>query len=213
MQFSANPQQEAGSRLGGLGFVIVLHAVMIYALASGLVQRITQPPPKTDVRVVVDTPPPPVEPPRPVVRAEVPDAPRTLWTPPIAQWVEVQPANRIEADPHSHTPPRDTPAQRSAADSTPTQHLVAGLQSAGLLCPVMAQPEMPALNVSGVATFRAVGTVQGGRVVDVQLQALRALGDRRAMRTLAASVERALREGYQCSQDGQFEQEFLFRID
>jgi protein TonB len=214
MQFSNTPQQEAGSRLGGLGLVILLHAVMIYALASGLVQRITKAPPqKTDVRVTLDTPPPEPEPPRPLLRDALPEVPKPLWTPPIEHWVEVQQTPKLVVE--SGPPPTSTDADQpgKSKDIAPPSMPLAGLQSAGMLCPVRAQPELPALNVTGMASFKAVGTVRGGRVVAVDLVALRHLSDRRAMRSLAANVERALREGYQCSQDGQFEQEFLFRID
>ena len=214
MHFSRTPQQEAGSRLGGLGFVVALHAVMIYALASGLVQRITQQPPhKTDVRVTLDTPPPEPEPPRPVVRDALPDAPKPLWTPPVERWVGVQDHSKIVVDAGPPPTQGDLTPSRPTKEVAPPSTPLTGLQSAGLLCPVRAEPELPALSVSGTAAFKAVGTVRGGRVVAVELQALRALGDRRAMRALSASVERALREGYQCSQDGQFEQEFLFRVD
>lgn len=202
------------SRLTSLSLVAALHGLIVLGLSAGLLRDALQAPPgPTRVRVVDE---PTLPPPQPV---PLPPQMTPRVAPPVLAPVPVPPiaiepsANATSALPLSPETPalRDPlPATRSAdpspvAASTP--------QAAGLLCPTQVRPQLPSLASEGSAHLRVVGTVRGGRVVAVQLHTLQALPERRAQRALLAEVEQTLRSGYACSQDGVFEQEFLFRVE
>ena len=199
-------QDKAGSsRVTGIGIVIVIHALIIWALASGLATKIKEavkgpidvkvveekvkPPPPPD-KVV----PPPFVPPPEVVVTAPPPPPQTVAvqspTPPPAQ--EFRPAPPAVA-PAPPAPPSDKP--RSAIGN----------------CTKMAKPEMPALNWSGTASYKATFTVKGGKVADVTFTALRGANDRKAERALKNAIQAALTE-YQCT-DAILEQEFVFNME
>ncbi|HEY1395606.1 MAG TPA: hypothetical protein VF536_05815, partial [Roseateles sp.] len=78
-------------------------------------------------------------------------------------------------------------------------------------CTKMAKPEMPALNWSGTASYKATFTVKGGKVADVSFTALRGANDRKAERALKNAIQAALTE-YQCT-DAILEQEFVFNME
>ncbi len=217
MQF-ASTSHASSSRLGGLGFVIVLHLLMIWALANGLVLRTVKPVVhETDVTVLPQKELP-KELPKPVVRDFEPPKAPVPWMPPTEIFEIALPQDKAistnpAAEPPTHIGPTTGGSTTAAAE--PAQPATApAIQSAGMLCPQMGRPELPALGVEGLASFRVLGTVRNGRVVAVELTALRALSDRRAMRQLAQVLERTVRETYQCgSSNGQFTQDFDFRID
>lgn len=215
MQFASTPHAN-GSRLGGLGFVIVLHVLMIWALANGLVQKfVKDPPQQTDVVVLPERQPEP-KPPEPVQRDFEPPKAPVAWMPKTETFdIEVIQDKAITTHASAEPPMPSGPTIGTQAAAEPTQPTVPpAIQSAGMLCPQMGRPELPALGVEGLASFRVLGTVLNGRVVAVELTALRALSDRRAMRQLATVLERTVRETYQCgSSNGQFTQDFDFRID
>jgi len=214
MHFASTPSA-SGSRLGGIGFVAALHVLMIWALADGLLPKLVKSPPsKTDVVVLPDKLPPP-PPPEPVQRAvEAPQLPQSIWVPPRDP-IEFQIAH--ENAPTASTtvvPPPEGPRTTAQPEVPAQPPATPAIQPAGLMCPQMGRPELPALGVEGQASFRVLGTVRNGRVVAVELTALRTLGDRRAMRQLAQALEQTVRETYQCgSSNGQFTQDFDFRID
>ncbi|RZJ11356.1 MAG: hypothetical protein EOP39_06565 [Rubrivivax sp.] len=85
--------------------------------------------------------------------------------------------------------------------------------TAKMVCTKMGTPEMPAVNWSGEALFKAVATVKAGRVTGVEITPLRGGVDRKAQRQLIQAIEQTLRETYECPGDHQFEQEFQFKID
>ena len=202
------------SRLASLSLVAGLHLLMIVGLSAGLIRDVLRPPPgPTQVRVLDEPTPPPPEPaplpPQTTQRVALPVL-EPVPVPPIA----IEPsANAISASPLTPDAPplRDPlPAGRvvepgPVAASTP--------QAAGLLCPTQTRPQLPGLATEGSAHLRVIATVRGGRVVAAQLHTLQALPERRAQRALLAEVEQTLRSGYACTQDGVFEQEFLFRVE
>ncbi|MBH9576800.1 hypothetical protein [Inhella proteolytica] len=216
MQFASKPHASS-SRLSGLGFVIVLHLLMIWALANGLVQRIVKPAPHETEVTVVPQKELPKELPKPVVREFEPPKAPLPWMPPTEPFEVSAPQDKAistnpAAEPPAPSGPTTGTTQAAAEPTLPATAPVA--QSASMLCPQMGRPELPALGVEGLASFRVLGTVRNGRVVAVELTALRALSDRRAMRQLAQVLERTVRETYQCgSSNGQFTQDFDFRID
>lgn len=215
MSYGAEPPSMP-SRLTSFGLVAALHGLILFGLSAGLIRDALRPPPgPTQVEVLKPEPPPPeppLQPPRQpdptqaMPRAiELPPVPDIVWQDPPESAIAVRPADAQPAVGDT-LPPRDR-----APDLPPA--LASEPVSAGLLCPTMSRPELPALAQQGTALLRVLGTVRGGRVVAVQTTTLQALPDRRAQRALLAHVEQALRSGYACTQDGQFEQEFLFRVD
>lgn len=216
MQFgAANPSMS--SRLTSLGLVGALHGLIVLGLSAGLIREALQAPPGPIVAEVLKPEPAPEPDVKPITddfaEAPVLRAPDTPVVPPpdwdiapatgptiTSQWDEGLPkptGTALRGEPAAELPPA----------------VASGPVSAGLLCPTMARPELPAAAQEGSAMLRVLGTVRGGRVVAVQMTTLQALPDRRAQRALLANVEQALRSGYACTQDGLFEQEFLFRVE
>lgn len=205
----------SSGRLTSIALVIGLHVLIVAGLSAGLMKVSAQAPqPPAQVEVIDDSlPPPEPPPPLPQLRDATPQAP-LIPIVPVPEHPSEQAPN-ITLRPAEQAPaivfePQPAPRQEgrvepALAASTP--------QPAGLLCPTQARPQLPALAQEGSAHLRVLATVQGGRVVAVQLTTLRALPERRAQRALLAEVEQVLRSGYACTQDGVFEQEFLFRVD
>lgn len=210
-------EKQGASRFTGLGIVILIHVVAIYALASGLardiVKKVTGPidvkvieekvkPPPPPEKVVppppdMKAPPPPfVPPPEFQVTAPAPPAPAiqsTQVAPPAVQEIRPAPAPAAPAPP--------APAPRPAKIT------------AGMVCTKMGKPEMPSVNWSGEALYKAVATVKAGRVTAVEITSLRGGVDRKAQRALVQAIEATLRDTYECPGDHVFEQEFQFKIE
>lgn len=214
MQFGVSHPADLTGRLSALGLVAALHVLIVLGFSAGLIHQRLQaplPPPQLDI---VKSEPPPVELP---VAMPAQDAPQRPSLPPmpipdVVQSAEASPISVRAAEPGESW--RDAPIGTAASANVaePTLPQASAPLAAGLLCPTQTRPELPALAQSGSAHLRVLGTVRGGRVVAVQMQVLQALPDRRAQRALLQGVEQTLRGGYACTQDGQFEQEFLFRV-
>lgn len=207
-------EKQGASRFTGLGVVVLIHVVAIYALASGLARDIVKkvigpietkvieekvkPPPPPDKVVPpppdLKAPPPPfVPPPEFQVTAPAPPAPAiqsTQVAPPAVAEVRPAPAAPVAA-----------PAPRPAKIT------------AGMVCTKMGKPEMPSVNWSGEALYKAVATVKAGRVTAVEITSLRGGVDRKAQRALVQAIEATLRDTYECPGDHVFEQEFQFKIE
>jgi protein TonB len=202
------------SRLTSLSLVAGLHLLMILGLSAGLIRDALSPPPgPTQVRVVDDALPPPEPLPLPPTAT-----PRVALPTPSLPLVPI-PLIAVEASPtaiSSQPLQPDAPPWREPQPAPPSVSTVAAAstpQSAGLLCPTQTRPQLPGLATEGSAHLRVIATVRAGRVVAAQLHTLQALPERRAQRALLAEVEQTLRSGYACTQDGVFEQEFLFRVE
>jgi periplasmic protein TonB len=210
-------EKQGASRFTGFGIVVLIHVVAIYALASGLakdlVKKVTGP---IDVKVIeekVKPPPPPekVVPPPPDLKAPpppfVPPPEFQVTAPappaPAIQSTQVAPPAVAEIRPQ----PAPAPAAPPAAPK-PT-----GKVTAGMVCTKMGKPEVPSVNWSGDALYKAVATVKAGRVTAVEITSLRGGVDRKAQRALVQSIEAALRDTYECPGDHVFEQEFQFKIE
>jgi protein TonB len=209
-------EKQGASRFTGFGVVVLIHVVAIYALASGLakdlVKKVTGPidvkvieekvkPPPPPEKVVppppdLKAPPPPfVPPPEFQVTAPAPPAPAiqsTQVAPPAVDTVRPQPAPAPAAPPAAPRPAKIT---------------------AGMVCTKMGKPEMPSVNWSGEALYKAVATVKAGRVTAVEITSLRGGVDRKAQRALVQAIEATLRDTYECPGDHVFEQEFQFKIE
>lgn len=209
-------EKQGASRFTGIGIVVLIHVVAIWALASGLakdiVKKVTGPidvkvieekvkPPPPPEKVVppppdLKAPPPPfVPPPEFQVTAPAPPAPAiqsTQVAPPAAQEIRPAPAPVAAAPAPAPRPARVT---------------------AGMVCTKMGKPELPSINWSGEALYKAVATVKQGRVTSVEVAALRGGVDRKAQRQLIQAIEAALRDTYECPGDHVFEQEFQFKVD
>mgnify|MGYP003585481962 CR=1 FL=1 len=209
-------EKQGASRFTGIGIVILIHVVAIYALASGLakdivkklsgpietkvIEEVKQPPPPPEKVIPpppdIKAPPPPfVPPPEFQVTAPAPPAPAiqsTQVAPPATETVRPQPA--------------PVPAAPPAAPRV-------GPKTAAMVCTKMGKPEMPSVNWSGEALYKAIATVKAGRVTSVEFQSLRGGVDRKAQRALTQAIEATLRETYECPGDHVFEQEFQFKIE
>lgn len=210
-------EKQGASRFTGFGAVVVVHALIIYALASGLavdvVKKITQP---IDTKIIeeVKKPPPPPEkvvPPPPDLKAPPPPyvpPPEVQVTapPPIA------PAPTTTQVPPPVTDFKPAPVQ-APAPPAPVAAPRVGPVKAGMVCTKMGKPEAPSVNWSGEALFKVTATVKAGRVEKMEVQSLRSGVDRKAQRALVNAIEATLRDTYECPGDHVFEQEFQFRIE
>jgi len=204
-------------RYGGLAVVIALHAIAIWALSAGLLQRVMPPKaPNPQLTPVLDTPKPP--PPQ-----DHPALPPTLRAPVIALIPPPEPLNSSPAlpttQPPVQTPSTDgsaTPLAATPGPSGSTEPPAPARRpqpiSNGPVCVEMPTPVLPALSWSGQAVLQAQAVVQGGRVVSAEIRVLQGSLDPRTRRALSQVVQTAL-AGYRCPGEQRFEQEFSFRVD
>ena len=208
-------EKQGASRFTGFGIVVLIHVVAIYALASGLardiVKKVTGP---IDVKVIeekVKPPPPPekVVPPPPDMKAPPPpfvpppEFQVTAPTPPAPPMTTTQVPPPAVAEVRPAPPP--APAAPPAAKPTKV--------TAGMVCTKMGKPEVPSVNWSGEALFKAVATVKAGRVTAVEITSLRGGVDRKAQRAMTQAITQTLQDTYECPGDHTFEQEFQFKIE
>ena len=214
MNFS---QEKSGSsRFTGFGVVVLIHVLIIWALASGLARTVVamvKGPIETKVIEEMVKPPPPekVVPPPPDMKAPPPP----FVPPPEVQVTAPPPPNAIQA-PVSNTPPptREVAATPPPAPApAPAPVARPAKITAGMVCTKMGKPEVPAVNWSGEALYKATATVKAGRVTAVEIAPLRGGVDRRAQRALIQAISDTLKDTYECPGDHVFEQEFQFRIE
>lgn len=208
-------ENNSSSRLTGFGVVVIVHVLMAYALASGLAKKVVQAiaPIETKVIEEVKKPPPPVEkvvPPPPDMKAPPPP----FIPPPEVQVTAPAPPAPIQMQ-SSDRPPatevRPTP-QPTPAPPAP-KPAVTGPKTAAMVCTKMGKPEVPSLNWSGRAEFKATATVKAGRVVSVELAVIKGASDRKAQRAMQNAISQALADTYECPGDHVFEQDFVFNIE
>ena len=175
MNFSKR-QADPRRHIIGFTLVILFHALVVYALVTGLakkvvevirapietkvIEEIKKPPPPPEIVVPpppkMDAPPPPFIPP-PEVQLATPPPPQptitaTTPTPPPAQ-VTIAPVAPVP------TAPAPAPATKPATVAI------------GTVCPTQVQPILPRKaqteSISGSVTARA--TVKGGKVVGIEI--------------------------------------------
>lgn len=208
-------EKQGASRFTGFGVVVLIHVVAIYALASGLardiVKKVTGP---IDVKVIeekVKPPPPPekVVPPPPDLKAPPPpfvpppEFQVTAPAPPAPAIVSTQ-----VAPPAAEVRPAPPPAPVA-----PPAPKVTGPVKAAMVCTKMGKPEVPSVNWSGEALYKAVATVKAGRVTSVEITPMRGGVDRKAQRAMTQAIQQTLQDTYECPGDHVFEQEFQFKIE
>lgn len=211
-------QPQGASRFTGIGVVIVVHALMIAGLTSGLVQHITKkPPPLTEARLIEPdkTPPPP-----PVERVVMQDPTQAM----VVQQPTILPVPIIE----DHIPPVAPPSDlagvtpRTGGTSTGTgstgvaqveKQVVPAVVTPGMVCTKMGKPDLPAVSWAGDALFRVQATVRGGRVAATEFTVLSGVMDPKTRRALQSAIANTLRDTYECPGEHRFEQEFSIRID
>ena len=207
-------ENNGSSRATGFGIVVLIHVLIIWALASGLAKKVVQAiaPIETKVIEEVKKPPPPpdkVVPPPPDLKAPPPPF---IPPPEVQVTAPTPPAPTIAAQ--SSTPPvnRDVrPAPPVVA--APPAPKPAGPVKASMVCTKIGKPEMPALNWVGTAEFKAIATVKAGRVVSAEIQVIHGASDRKAQRALINVIQTTLAETYECPGDHVFEQDFVFTMN
>ena len=208
-------EKQGASRFTGIGIVALIHVVAIWALASGLakdlVKKVTGPIETKVIEEKVKPPPPPekVVPPPPDLKAPPPPfvpPPEFQVTAPAPPAPAIQ-STQVAPPAVAEIRPAPAPAPAAPPAAKPTK------VTAGMVCTKMGKPEMPSVNWSGEALYRAVATVKAGRVTAVEITSLRGGVDRKAQRALIQAVEATLRDTYECPGDHVFEQEFQFKIE
>lgn len=207
--------RDPSRRLKGIVIVVVLHALLAYALVSGLARKELNPVKKPLAAVVIQEvtiPPPPPPPPKKVAqRSEAPkvDTPPPSVSPPAVAPLAVAPPLTSNAPviQTASTPP-PTPAVMAPAPPVPT---ATGPKRTGigLACPHQVPPEMPrrALQEGTEGVVKAQIHIKNGRIVDVTILS--------GPRVFHAAVKAAIMQ-YNCVTDGDeviATQEFNFKIE
>lgn len=195
--------------LRSLGLVVLVHALIVWGLASGLARDIvkTVAPPTLWIDEPVEPSkiePPKLDRPKPDLTAPaipvIPAPEIQLERPPSPIAVAVQPDldQAIEVDGRT----------ASLADAASPATTAARPEA---LCAVMVPPTVPAVNWAGHATFRIHARLQAGHVSEVKVLSAGGGMDSRTRRLLQDAVQAAL-GAYQCRGNQGFEQEFVFHI-
>jgi len=215
MNFSER-QADPRRHLVGLTVVILFHALIVYALVTGLAKKVVdvvRAPIETKVIEEIKKPPPPPEivlPPPPKL-----EAPPPPYIPPP----EVQIAAPPPPQPTISVAPSPTPPPPTVMTPTPPPVVAApapapakpAVMSIGVACPTQVAPEMPVKaqreSISGVV--RAQATIKGGKITSVEILSAPARG------VFDGSVRKAMMQ-YVCSGAGDEEikvvQEFVFKL-
>ena len=220
MDFSKR-QADPRRHLVGFTFVILLHVVVVYALVTGLAQKVVdvvRAPIETKVIEEIKKPPPPPEivlPPPPKLEAPpppyIPPPEIQIATPPPPQpTISVAPSP-VPPPPTPMTPMTPPPVVVAAppAPAAPPRPAVVAI---GVACATQVQPTMPAkaLREGITGSVKARATIKGGKVVAVEIISSQPRG------VFDASVRTAMMQ-YGCSAAGDDEikadQTFDFKIE
>jgi protein TonB len=207
----------------GLGIVVLLHVLVIYALVNGLAQKVMEvvrtP---VEVRLIDEITPAPPPPPSPPPAAVVAPPKRQLPPPVIVPPPEVEVAAPAQVAPTiTASPPAPlevSPAPPPAAIESAAPASGVGrpqVVAAGIACTRTPPPVAPAVSSEVRGSLFVIGTLKAGRVVqvDIDRNTLKGVPDRRTLRAFINAVEVAMKEGYVCNGDGvQIRQEFFFDI-
>ena len=184
MNFSER-QADPRRHLIGLSVVILFHALLVYALVTGLakkvvdvvrapietkvIEEIKKPPPPPEIVLPpppkLEAPPPPYIPPPEVQIAQPPPPQPTISVapapvPPPPTPMTPTPPPVVQAPPAPPAPPAPAPAPPRPA-----------VLSIGVACSTQVQPVMPpkAVRENITGTVRARATIKGGKVVSVEI--------------------------------------------
>lgn len=206
--------QDPSRRVKGIVIVVLVHALIGYALVSGMARTglnlLKKPLEAVVIQEVIIPPPPPPPPPKKIEK--LPEAPKVdAPPPPFVPPPEVTPPVTSNAPViQSVSTPPPTPAV-IAPPPPPAPPAVTGPRrtSIGLACPTQVPPEMPrkALQDGTEGVVRAQIHLKGGVIVDVTILS--------GPRVFHAAVKAAMMQ-YKCvSDDGDViaTQEFSFKVD
>jgi len=207
--------QDPSRRVKGIVVVVVVHALIGYALVSGMARDglnlIKKPLEAVVIQEVIIPPPPPPPPPKKIEtpkEAPKPEAPPPPYVPPP----DVAPAATSTAPSivSTATPP-PAPAVIAPPPPPPPPPVVTGPKrtSMGLACPTQVPPEMPrkALKDGTEGVVKAQARIKDGVVTEVTILS--------GPRVFHEAVREAMMQ-YKCTQDaGEViaVQEFSFKLD
>lgn len=165
-------QKDPTRRAIGWVVVIIVHAIVLWALITGTARDalkiIKKPLEAAVIQEVIIPPPPPPPPPKEIVKPATPkvEAPPPPFVPPP----EVTPPVTAPAITSVQTPPPAPPVIAPPAPVAPPAP--SGRQDIAVACPTMVKPQMPpqAVRSGTTGTVRALATIRDGRVVNVEIQ-------------------------------------------
>lgn len=216
MNFSER-QADPRRHLAGMTLVIVFHALLIYALVTGLAKKVVdvvRAPIETKVIEEIKKPPPPPEavlPPPPKL-----EAPPPPYIPPP----EVQIATPPPPQPTISVAPAPVPPPPTVMTPTPPPVVVApppapprpSVMSIGVACATQVPPKMPvkAAREGITGSVKAQATIKGGKVIAVEILSATPRG------VFESAVRTAMMQ-YVCSAVGDDEvkavQDFDFKLE
>lgn len=219
MNFSER-QADPRRHLVGITVVIAVHALVVYALVTGLANKVVdviRAPIETKVIEEVKKPPPPPEivlPPPPKLEAPpppyIPPPEVQIATPPPPQpTISVAPA-LVPPPPTVMTPTAPVVVAPPAPPAPPAPR--PAVVSIGVACATQVPPSMPpkAVREGITGTVKARATIKGGKVVAVEILSSQPRG------VFDAAVRTAMLQ-YGCSAAGdeelKAEQTFDFKLD
>jgi protein TonB len=200
-------QKDPTRRAIGWAVVIVVHAIVLWALITGTARdalKIIKKPLEAAVIQEVIIPPPPPPPPKEIVKPQTPkvEAPPPPFVPPP----EVTPPTTAPAIVSEQTPP---PAPPVIAPPPPPAAAPSGRAEIGVACPTQVKPEMPraALKDGAGGVVKAQVLIRNGAVIEVTVLS--------GPRVFHNSVRAAMMQ-YKCISSGSdiiATQEFMFKVD
>ncbi|MBN8504035.1 MAG: ABC transporter substrate-binding protein [Burkholderiales bacterium] len=206
-------ENKAGSRTTAFILVVGIHILLIWAIVSGLAQKMVEKavgPIETKVIEEVKPPPPPEDlPPPPPPDLKTPPPP---FVPvPEIQIQTAAPPPPITTQSQAAPPPQEfRPAPPPAPVVAPPPPRPAGPVQAKVVCTKMPLPEISA-DFDSPGEFEATITLKGGRVSAITMKVIKGIPDRRAQRAIISSLDSAIRQ-YECgSYDGEVVQPFLVK--
>jgi protein TonB len=204
-------QRDPSRRFKGIIIVILVHAVIGYALVSGMARDalkfIKKPLEAVVVQEVIIPPPPPPPPPKQI---KPPDAPPTEAPPPFVPPPDVPPP-AVSTAPTIVATAAPPPAPVVIAPPPPPAPVVVGPKrtSIGLACPTQVAPEMPrkAIQDGTEGVVKAQIMIKGGVIQEVTILS--------GPRVFHAAVKAAMMQ-YKCVTDASevvATQEFNFKLE
>ncbi len=214
-------RQDPGRRLLGIGVVVAVHVIVVWALLTGLGKKVIEvirAPIETKVIEEVKPPPPPPEvllPPPPKL-----EAPPPPFIPPPEIQIATPPPPAPTITATTPTPPpapvQMAPVPAPVAPAPAPVAPPAGPVTAAAACTKTIKPSVPAVpQTAGItgATLVVRATTKDGRVDKIEFTRVSLDGgrDSRIRNQFISAVEQALRQ-YECANDRIFIQEFAFKI-
>ena len=208
----------------GFTFVVLFHALIVYALVTGLakkvvdvvrapietkvIEEIKKPPPPPEIVVPpppkLEAPPPPFIPP-PEVQIATPPPP----APTITAVTPIAPPAPVAIAPAPPTPPAPVVVEAPPPPPAPKPINIAAY------CSKMPQPEVPGVDFTGKISLTARATIKGNKIVEADIVPNSIVGtrDRKIQRAFANAVTSAMLQ-YTClGENIVVEQQFAFTIN